>query len=75
MIQVLRRPSRGLGAAVDDAFEIGVEADLEAALADRLGQALGNVEGVERDDAARFRPHPEDFRIVALSAIGKMPEA
>ena len=52
-----------------------VEADLEAALPDRLGQALRDVETVERNDAARFRAHPEDFRVGALSAIGKTPEA
>src|SRR4051794_30457557 len=46
------------GAAVDRRLEIEVETDVERAFADRLLQAFGRVETVERDDAARLRPHP-----------------
>ena len=52
-----------LRAAVDDGLEVMVEPDLEALLADRLPEAPGHMEPVQRDDAARFGPYPEHFRI------------
>ena len=70
---MLRRSSPRFGATVDDAFEIAVDAYVEAVLPDRLGQAFGDVEGIERDDAARFRPHPEDFRV--SRALGHREDA
>ncbi len=57
------------------AIEIMIEADVEAASSHRLGQAFRHMEIVERDDAAHFRLHPEDFRVVGAFGHRKDAEA
>src|SRR5262245_9005706 len=52
-----------LRAAVDNGLEIPVEPDLETTSTDRFFQASRHVERVKRDDAARFGPYPEYFRV------------
>ena len=54
-------------------LEIRVETDLEPDLADDFPKTFGNVETIERDDATRFRPHPEYFRIVGAFGHGEHP--
>jgi len=60
------RPVRmRLAARLDDAREGGVERDAERVLQDAALQASGNVEGVERQQAAALRIDQEQARIIA----------
>ena len=60
-------------AAFDDRLEIGIEGDAERFPPHRLFEASRHVEAVERNDAARFGAHPEDFGIVGAFGHGKDP--
>ena len=51
--------------------ETGSPPDFEGALPDRLDEASGDVERIERDDAARLRTHPEDLRVGRAFGHGK----
>src|SRR5262249_46879954 len=57
-------PRPGRGAAIDDALEVGMAADLERLLPHRLLQPPGHVEGLEREDAAQLRIDPVDLRVI-----------
>ena len=57
-----------LGAGAHDVGEGGVGADLEAAGADRAGQAVRQVETVERQHGAQARVEPVELGIVAALA-------
>ena len=61
------------GAALDDGVEIGIHLYRKARFADRLAQAGGAMEAVERNDAAPFRADPED--VLVLGAFGHGEDA
>ena len=66
LIHVLVAFGSKLGATFYDARKIAVVANLEWPLLDPLREALGDMELMQRDDAALLRPHPEHFRVVVV---------
>src|SRR5262245_32221543 len=65
-------PARaGHGTAVDHAFEVVIDPDLVAALADRARQALGDVHRIERQNAPLLRLNPIKGRVVATLGHGE----
>jgi hypothetical protein len=67
LIQVRVRP----GAAVDHRLEIAIADDRVGFRPHRAGKPPGNVEGIQRNDAAQFRLDPVKRRVVGTLRHGK----
>ena len=62
-------------ATVNDIMEVVVDPDLEAALPDGAGEPAWHVHALERQNASPLGFDPIKRVVLALSAMGKMPQA